>query len=116
MTSIIEKLGTPPAVTTAEVLALDAEHELNWFDPKTRTAVPAQMEAVGYVRQGHPTNKGGRWVVGPKEARREIVIYVQAKLSKDDRAAAAMEVFTREQKRAPQKRSSGPDSDAGLFQ
>jgi hypothetical protein len=97
---ILETLGNPPAVTVAQVSAADSKQELEWFDVKRRNKVPADMEEAGYVHQGNPASEKGRWMVGPKSNRREISIYVRAKLSKDDRLKAAREVHEREQKKA----------------
>jgi hypothetical protein len=100
LTAIIEKLGNPPAVTTADVSAADAHGDLDWLTPKGRNTVPAQMEDAGYVAQRNPDNKRGRWQIGPKDSRRELYIYVQAKLGKDDRLRAAREVFDRDRVKA----------------
>ncbi len=114
LATILENLGDPPAVTVNEILAADADGELNWMDPKYRTAVPGQMEAAGYVHQRNPGGKG-RWQVGTK--RREIAIYVQAKLGKAERVKAAQEAFGRARDRALQaekgKPGSMPEADAG---
>jgi hypothetical protein len=97
---IMEELGNPAAVTVDEVRARDTEGELDWVSPKGRNQVAPQMEAAGYAMVRNPGNESGRWVVGPKNRRREIYIYGQAKLTSGERRKAALEVFDREAEKA----------------
>ena len=96
---IIEGLGNPAAVTVDEVRAQDSEGELDWVSPKGRNQVAPQMETAGYIRVRNPGNESGRWVVGPKNRRREIFIYGQAKLTASERRKAALERFDLAQSR-----------------
>jgi Bifunctional DNA primase/polymerase, N-terminal len=101
LTDILETLGNPPAVTVGEVSAADKAGELGWLDPRQRNLIPAQFEEAGYVHQGNPAARNGRWQVGDK--RREVSIYVQAKLTPAERRRAAVGVYERERKRAKGK-------------
>lgn len=119
LTRILETIGDPDAVTVGQVQAADADGELPWHDTHTRNAIPADFEGAGYVNQRNPANKSGRCQVGGKTDRREVAIYVKAKLSKDNRLKAARELFEQERKRAtanPRKKWQGQDpADAEDF-
>ena len=93
---ILELLGNPAAVTVDEVRAQDSEGELDWMSAKGRNQVAPQMEAAHYIRVPNPNIASGRWVVGPKNSRREIYIYGHDKLTVSERRKAALEVFDRE--------------------
>jgi hypothetical protein len=102
LAGVLEMLGNPPAVSVREVSeAADRSNvELEWSSGKGRNQVAADFEVAEYVHQRNPATAKGRWVVGPKERRNDVRIYVQAKLTPKERLAAAHEVFEREQKRA----------------
>ncbi|HVA17458.1 MAG TPA: primase-helicase family protein [Candidatus Dormibacteraeota bacterium] len=101
LTDILEGLGSPPAVTIAELHRADPSGDLShWITPEGRNTVAAEMEDAGYVSQGKPGSKSGRWQIGGKRKRTELIIYVKAKLTKAERERAALEVFKREQVRA----------------
>jgi hypothetical protein len=87
-------------VTVDEVSARDEAGELDWVSAKGRNQVAPQMETAGYVMVRNATNKTGRWVVGPKNRRREIYIYGREKLTPAERRKAALEVFDREAAKA----------------
>jgi hypothetical protein len=102
LAEILETLGNPSAVTVSEVRAADKDTALEWADASPRK-VAAEFEDVGYVQQRNRLAKDGKWCVGAK--RRKVSIYVRKELDAEERAAAADEVFKREQRRERENES-----------
>jgi Bifunctional DNA primase/polymerase, N-terminal len=97
LVTVLEKMGNPAGVTLTEVgiAAAAAGVALPWVGASARNTVQATMEEAGYVKQRNPSGGTGRWSVGPKDARKEVAIYVQAKLDPKARLAAANEAHKR---------------------
>ncbi len=109
---ILETLGNPEAVSVRQVQAADADGELQWLDAKGRNTIPADFEAVGFMHQRNEDTKSGRWTVGPKNSRKEVAIYVRAKLTANERMTAAREVHKLEQARTTAEAKRPADEQA----
>jgi hypothetical protein len=84
----IDTLGTPQALTLAQIIAkVGDDSELGFFlrDRKNARSIPHRLETCGYVAVRNTAAKDGVWKIN---GRRQI-IYAQATLSIRDRIAAA---------------------------
>jgi hypothetical protein len=87
----IDTLGTPQALTLAQIVAKAGdESELGFFlrDRRNARSIPHRLESCGYVAVRNGAAKDGVWRIN---GRRQI-IYAQAALSPRDRIAAARQL------------------------
>ena len=66
---------------------------------------------IHHSRKPTEDSKGGRWVIGPKTNRRDIAIYVRAKLTAKERMTAAREVHKLQQAVAAAKRPADEQAE-----
>jgi hypothetical protein len=83
----IEWLGSPNAVTIADIISVPDQFPLREFltDRRNARRIPHRMEACGYVPVRNPNVKDGLW----KVSRRRQVIYAKDTLTPLERAVAA---------------------------
>jgi hypothetical protein len=87
LADILDKLGNPDAVTTAEIIdATDYTSDFRtWLkDRKNRRAIPHRFNSAGYVPVRNEARETGLWVVGGVRQ----VVYAQKALAVRDRLKA----------------------------
>jgi len=91
---VLERLGKPPVLTLAMVLAEAADSDFaRWLsDRKSARVIPHRMENAGYVPVNNPDSKQGLWrlPINAAGATKRQMIYGRTDLSVRERLDAAM--------------------------
>ena len=86
MADVIDKLGSPDALTINQLIAVATGEVMDWLlDRKNRRALPHRLERCEYVSVQNPENKRGLWVLKGERQ----VIYAKASRPLAERIKAA---------------------------